>query len=1518
MWSSTGNVVENYLETESTIRSKSLVTAEWNLNIIDNVEEIGNYRFRPSDEESQFYTLPTTFLSETELSTIKYYHGATDADVVVDGGFDENDEPLVFTSKQKKMKSLFSLEDCLGRFRPRSGINKVMYFDGKYLNRVHPDMAQQPRFYFPTPNDKFKYWTSYRTEGQSLLLEATVKKVYPTETVNGKYVTKIKARANSFAAGEYVSFSGVEEVSGLDAGSFLIDSASSNYIKIISDSVLVSGTAVDIVDGLATVSSAKNLVRGISYRSGSQFLIDDASPFVVYSSAVPANRIVVKMQTKVGEIDLGPYVDADGVSYEDPFFDKAGNRVKAVPSDWTIQTLNTDNEWVDAYHFDPLAESPFDIPTHGHVELAYGLVVPAATDNVTNLSDIFLIAGTVSSTAALPLAAPAGYSYLVTEANGPGTFYVAYETDGQFAGFDTFAAVYSWYVSSQEVPTNTTSFVVDFTNPDSYTQDGETIYRDFQNIKGLRIAVTSMTVEDATFDLIEMSPRLAANITDMTTSVSVTKHASDLGSSGMPVGQLLASTGSIDIFDFDQSFNSNNANSIIKDLSSKNLQIKIYESLFPGNGIVYSIPIKTLYADGFPETNNQDRSVSITLRDMFFYFESMKAPELLIPNCSLSMAVSCLMDSIGFSNYTFKRPAGEKQEAIIPYFYVGPDSTVAEVLEDLAVSTQTAMFLDEYNNLVLMSKEYMMPKDSTVRPTDFDFIGDNSGLANIIQIQSIDDDVYNDGKISYETKYIQRSYSSLSQANYLDSDKSWVYKPVLLWEVSPEENTKSWNDESGKQSSYTLAAIPLSTTLSAELPTVVNGVITNNTIDLGEAVYWLSRYNGYFYSNSEILRFDAVEYNVAGVGNVWISDVEEYQKYFANIPFGGKIYPTGIVRIYSEPFYDASTLTGLKEGAVAKHGRGQFKTDVMEHNAGLSSWWTDQNNLRTIFMKHTYMFNGGAIPATYQNVKSGVLNTLGVSNVRKATTNGVIKNFLSARNIKESEANKNDSVIPGTIQSSALVMDGPSYPSGYNPQSFVQYVYKPLEDRFLHFSTRMRIVGSMEDERSKTQTPIGNTPYYNVDGRNIGGSSGGIGIWVDPVTNCGYYLEIVALTDTEVNAYNANAQAINTMFFYKIQADAEGNAIPIVLWSGLAPIICDDGRFTGQGRQANEKNPTVYDIAIEVNKNVGGQQSFNLYMNDKMIGTATDKDPLKKKSNIALFVRGSSRIMFENVFAVAENYATGTATNLNAPVSSAFGFKNPATSIAAKKFAMSGAIKDTVLDGISGENEPKYKMYFEEFGTIMRECAYFNVKYDKAFPALSAKISPTFNNNQGYAVSGFTANAFGAQFLIFNTTDTVMSLDSGSGNYLRIQGVTFTQNSRHDLTVDDFFDDNGDLSDPEYRSGKVYNQKYAEAYDDVKKNRLTYGKKTFTINTPYIQSQDAAKDLMQWLIGKIMKPRKAVGMEVLAMPHIQLGDIVEIAYSKDGIAQISNQSTGRYVVYSIEYTRNNDGPTMNVHLSEVK
>jgi hypothetical protein len=302
-------------------------------------------------------------------------------------------------------------------------------------------------------------------------------------------------------------------------------------------------------------------------------------------------------------------------------------------------------------------------------------------------------------------------------------------------------------------------------------------------------------------------------------------------------------------------------------------------------------------------------------------------------------------------------------------------------------------------------------------------------------------------------------------------------------------------------------------------------------------------------------------------------------------------------------------------------------------------------------------------------------------------------------------------------------------------------------------------------------------------------------------------------------------------------------------------------------------------------------------------------------------VRGASKAMFENVYALSKNYATNTVFDVNTPISSIFG--DPENQVnateALTKYALSGMIQNTYLSGIKPNGVPDYAIYFEEFGTIFRECAYFNIKYDRAYPALFAKIAPTFNRVKGYTVSGFTADSYGAEFLVFNNTDTILSLDEKTGNYLRILGIAFTQDTTNSLTVDDYLKRRGNLSDPELEGSGIIQSpfKFIEEYEKVRQSRILYGKNDFSLDSLYIQDQDTAEDILGWIIEKNIRPRKSVGLKIFSMPTLQLGDVVNINYKdNDGIDLVSPAST-KYVVYNISYAKSLGGPEMTVYLSEV-
>jgi hypothetical protein len=1506
--------LKNHLESSSVIKTESLIVGEWNLNFSDNIYRVGNYRYRPNDTDyPEYQNLINTFDENDEGN---FYTNATDADVIIDGGFEDDDEtPKVFTSIKDKEKMLYSLEDCFTKFRPRSGINKLRYFDNQFSHHSNIDLAQRPRFYMSSKDDKFKYWTSYRTED------------------------------------------------GIERG------------------------------------IANKKVNETNY-------IDDACPFVVYKEPVPANKIIIKMQTKVGTKDLGPFRNSSS-SFDDPFF---GSENQATPVKWKIQYLEKNN-WVDAASFFGFNSSLDQLPVigpDGYVEISYGLKIPE------KYRTTFIFSGEISASSFLPISPATGSAFLIKQnSNDIGVYHIFTST-----GYETFVPSYAWQLS-RDITTDQSGMVTDLTSPKKYVRalDNKEYYTEFQYIQGIRVVVESMNKQDSTLDIIEISPRLTVDLSEKTTGFSVTKPASDLGVTGMPVGQLLASTGSLSLFDYDQAFNAQNSNSIISKYIAKNLQIKFYEIVRDVDDFHYHIPIKTMYVDGFPDLAPTNRTVNLPLRDLMFYFESLTAPELLIQNASLSYAVSLLLDSIGFSNYIFKRNPGEN-ELIIPYFYVGPDTSVAQALEDLAISSQSAMFFDEENNFVMMSKGYILPTELE-RPAVMTLYGSKdsaksgivknsrtqTALANIIDLSYRSNDIFNDGVISYKTRYIQKTLGSLKQASNISKNRSYVYAPSLLWEISGEDKPTTTNDVVSQAGSWSLGAAPLNSDLSAELPTVLNGVVINNTMDVGEGIsYFVSRYNGYVYANGEIIKYDAIQFSIPQIStgdelfpqvenNVWITSLQEYHNYFSKLSFNGKIYPTGLIRIYSEPEYETvSGVRRLKSGAVAKHGRGQFGTEVTSHTAGAGSYWTDKNNLRGCSMNFEYLSSQNA-PTSTDTAAAGVNNSL----AQKTLVSSVVKNFFATTFFEESNNPNRYSDSKENSQASALSLTGPSFTTVEKPNDFVSYVYKPLDKSFKHFGTRMRIIGKIENSETISQSGTGSNPYFwgaNKESPNenisVSGSSGGIAVMVNPETNVGYYFELIALSENNIGPSSAESDLFNIVF-YKVksntsydflktdnlagnyngvsisstsngrlsiggqevsvgdrillQAQTEstqngyyvvtaagssevGNtrpwsisrddkAVPIKIWSGLSKINVDSGLFITQKNVSSSEFSTAYDIAVEY-QDIGASRKFFLYINDNLIASPIDSEPLPVYNNMALFVRGSSKCMFENVYAIANNYSQNTGFALNTPVSYSFGDSQIDASESLKKYAISGMVQSTYLSGLSPNEPGKFNMYFEEFGTILREAAYLKIRYDR-YPALYATIAKTFSNSRGYTISGFSAGAYGAEFLIFNATNSILSIDSSSSEYLRILGITFTQESEKQLTVDEYFSKKSDFSNPAIVDGNLvsYPQKAKEIYQDIKNSRTTYGRKEFAINPVYVQTQDDANSLMSWMVEKVMKPKKSLGVKLFGALNLQLGDIVKVDYQDADEVDLAVSSDSRFVVYNIEYSNSGNGPELTAFLSEV-
>jgi hypothetical protein len=402
------------------------------------------------------------------------------------------------------------------------------------------------------------------------------------------------------------------------------------------------------------------------------------------------------------------------------------------------------------------------------------------------------------------------------------------------------------------------------------------------------------------------------------------------------------------------------------------------------------------------------------------------------------------------------------------------------------------------------------------------------------------------------------------------------------------------------------------------------------------------------------------------------------------------------------------------------------------------------------------------------------------------------------------------------------------------------------------------------------------------------------------------------------------AATMSTLFFYKMMETQDGKLMPYVLWEGITEILVDDGKSTDIQRSVGQEKSSVYDVGVEY-KDINGVRRFYLYLNGKQIGSIDDIFPIENPRNtMAVFTRGKSKCMFNNVYALADRFSENTAAKVTDQISNVFGIDSITNTEAMRKYSMTGFIQQSYLSSIGTESSPDYNMYFDEFGTIMRECAYLNIKYDQAYPALAATLAPVINDNKSYVTSGFIAGAYGAEFLIFNTTDSTINLDAETGNFLRIQGVSFTQDTTKELTVDDYYGQVARLDRPKMRGDRLLGDptKYKEQYEKIQASRAQYGRQEFeSLSSEYIQDDSVAEDMLSWIVNKTMKPRQLIGANLFGVSHMQLGDIVRVDYEVQPTeAQPMEAVTSKdknFVVYQFDYTKTLDGINTTAYLVEV-
>lgn len=504
---------------------------------------------------------------------------------------------------------------------------------------------------------------------------------------------------------------------------------------------------------------------------------------------------------------------------------------------------------------------------------------------------------------------------------------------------------------------------------------------------GIRLSITKMSANRIPAEIIEISPRLILDITDYVTSFNYEKSISS-SSYGMPVSGTIAGSGSIGLSNVDKYFSTTSGVSIIKDALVQGLEIKLYQTINSEN-----IPLGTFYSTDWSE--NGDNTVSVTLEDYFYFLKRMKSPEISIANVGgieASAALLILLDNAGISNYKFvKQSSTSNDDFIFDYFFTNKTDTLADTIEQIAISAQYAIYVDANNIIRAVTKEKMADIVG-IGSTDFWLVGtedwtgkpestylNGNYVSNISSITESKIIPITEAEIQYAGIGIARQPKEILKTPELFNDKNVpYYNASIISRGLSFVNTELWSiDSSESGSDKVLLALPYISEISNTRPSVISTAIAgtgtnqNNSLtaasqnDLIRTIYsnsdatnkkyfeilvdqergiefiYSQKFNGHIVIDAELIKYNGIVIDVfdektpQNSGRFIVFDNAELQ-YIKNKSSAGTSITcySILVELLYKPVSSTSALTSNTiTYEFVSDGRGQENTEVASHTA---------------------------------------------------------------------------------------------------------------------------------------------------------------------------------------------------------------------------------------------------------------------------------------------------------------------------------------------------------------------------------------------------------------------------------------------------------------------------------------------------------------------------------------------------------------------------------------------------------
>lgn len=243
------------------------------------------------------------------------------------------------------------------------------------------------------------------------------------------------------------------------------------------------------------------------------------------------------------------------------------------------------------------------------------------------------------------------------------------------------------------------------------------------NLTGIRVIVNSITRRNARLEIIELSPRLEANLSELLSSWNVTNEMADADYIA-PIGTASANTGQVVLLNDTGIFDEQDEQGIFYEMFDEQVEFR----LFLDYGLSEDVQMFCMYSTNWAVAGRGEATV--TLADKAGIYQNIKCPDILMEEYTAGSALHFLFAMLGLPQFNMVETE-PKESPVIKYFYTKREDTLWQIIQDVCRSLQLAAFFDETGQLQIYTKEAAFNPQA---PTELIFYDDDRAgqLANLL------------------------------------------------------------------------------------------------------------------------------------------------------------------------------------------------------------------------------------------------------------------------------------------------------------------------------------------------------------------------------------------------------------------------------------------------------------------------------------------------------------------------------------------------------------------------------------------------------------------------------------------------------------------------------------------------------------------------------------------------------------------------------------------------------------------